>query len=173
MAKNLILGQILTHFAPNLVLKNFLLLLDVIHCCKLSLYAISRKTNNPHFGLVSGLILDHLAQIRISNFFFKNLTPTVTRYHGQLLSCTISEETNDTILRKLRNGRTVGQTGRQRQMDESDFIGRCPTNVERPIKEKFKSLLACERLIRWIKIVHSLHSLKENCLLNQNSIFVK
>ena len=51
MAKNLIVGLILTCFGPNLVPKIFLrvlLLLDVINCCKLSLYAISRKTNDPN-----------------------------------------------------------------------------------------------------------------------------
>ena len=39
-------------------------------------------------------------------------------------------KTNDPILRKLSDGRTDRQTGGQ--TDESDFIGRCPTNVERP-----------------------------------------
>ena len=39
-------------------------------------------------------------------FFFKNLASSVTRYHGQLSSCTISEKTNDPILRKLTNGRS-------------------------------------------------------------------
>ena len=59
-------------------------------------------------NLVSGPIL---AQIQAANFlfiffFFKTLTLSVTRYHGQLSSCTISEKTNDPILRKLSNGRT-------------------------------------------------------------------
>ena len=40
------------------------------------------------------------------NFCFKNLTRSVTRYHGQLSSCTIPEKTNDPILRKLSDGRT-------------------------------------------------------------------
>ena len=52
-------------------------------------------------------------------FFFENLAPPVTRYQGQLSSCTISEKTNDSM--------------EDRQTDESDFIRRCPTNVERPI----------------------------------------
>ena len=39
-------------------------------------------------------------------FFFKNLAPSVTRYYGHLSSCTISEKTNDPILRKLSDGRT-------------------------------------------------------------------
>ena len=57
------------------------------------------------------------------------MASSVARYYGQLSSCTISQKTNDPILRKLSDGRTNGET------DESDFIGRCPTNVERPIKD--------------------------------------
>ena len=63
-------------------------------------------------------------------FFFKTLALWVTKYHGQLSSCTISEEAIP-VLRKFSNGRADGQT--DRQTDESDLIGRCPTNVERPI----------------------------------------
>ena len=62
-------------------------------------------------------------------FFFKNLALSVTKYYGQLSSCTILEKTNDPILRKLSDGRTDGWT------DESHFTGRCPTNIERPIKK--------------------------------------
>ena len=70
-------------------------------------------------------------------FFSKNLAPSVTRYHGQLSSSTISEKTNDPVLRKFSEGRTDRQT--ERQKDESDFIGRCSTNVERPkIKKNYK-----------------------------------
>ena len=57
-------------------------------------------------------------------FFPKNLAPSLTRNHGQLSSCAISEKTNDPNLRKLSDRRTDGQT------NKSDFIGRCPTNVE-------------------------------------------
>ena len=44
---------------------------------------------------------------------------SVTRHDGQLLSCTISEKTNDSILRKRRDG----QTDRQKdgQTDECDI----------------------------------------------------
>ena len=45
--------------------------------------------------------------------FFKNLASSVTRCHGQLLSFTISEKTNDPILRKLSDGRTGGRTDRR------------------------------------------------------------
>ena len=76
------------------------------------------------------LILAHFVQIRAANFFFfKNLAPSVTRCHAQLSSCTISERTNDVILRKFSDGRTDGQAWRE--TDKSNFIGRCPTNVER------------------------------------------
>ena len=89
----------------------------VRHCCKLSLYAILRKTNEPNLRkqqkkLVLEPSLVHLAKIRVANFFFLNLAPSVTRYHGQLSSCTISEETYDSILRKLSDRRTGGQTDR-------------------------------------------------------------
>ena len=78
-------------------------------------------------NVVLGPILIHLSRIRTARLFFKNMAPSVTRYYGQLLSCTISEKNNDPILRKLSEGWTDGQT------DESDFTGRCPTDVERPI----------------------------------------
>ena len=67
-----------------------------------------------------------------SQFFFKNLALSVPRYHGQLSSCRLSEKASDSVLRKLGDGRT------DRQTDESDFIGRCLTNVERP-----KSIQQC------------------------------
>ena len=59
------------------------------------------------------------------------------RYHGQLSSCTISEKTNGPILRKLSDGQMDGQT------DESDFIGRCPTNVERSKMKTCKLIKNC------------------------------
>ena len=37
-------------------------------------------------------------------FVFKNLAPSVTGYHGHLLSRTISEKINDPILRKRSDG---------------------------------------------------------------------
>ena len=70
------------------------------------------------------------AQILAANFFFsfffKNLASSVTRHHGQLWSCTISEKTNDPIVNKLSDGQRDGLT------DESDFIGCCLNNVEHP-----------------------------------------
>ena len=73
------------------------------------------------------------------NFFFKNLVRSVTRYNDQLSSWTIPEKTNDPILRKLSDGLADRRT--DRQTDESDSIGRCPTKVERPIKTYLKQVL--------------------------------
>ena len=93
-------------------------------------------------NLVSGPILAHLAQIWAANFF-KNLALSVTRYHGQLSSCTISEKSNDPTLRKL-SGRQMDRLTDRRtegQTMESDFIGYCPTNIERPTKENRKTAI--------------------------------
>ena len=60
--------------------------------------------NKPHFW-------PHLGSLSQNSgcHFFKNLALSVTRYHGQLSSCTISEKTNDPILRKVSDGRTDRQ----------------------------------------------------------------
>ena len=129
-------------------------MLDIISSCSPVQYQekLMMKTwenyKKPHFGYD----LDPLGTNSSHQFFFffKNLASSVTRCHGQLSSCTISEKTNDPILRKLSDGRmdgrTDGQKDRQsdtqadrqtdRQMDESDFIGCCLTNVERPKQNK-------------------------------------
>ena len=73
-------------------------------------------------NLVLGRILDCLAQIRTANFFFKNLTPSVTRFHGQLSSCTISEKINDLILRKFIDGRTDGKTDRRTRVISQEAV---------------------------------------------------
>ena len=49
------------------------------------------------------------------------------QFQGKIINVQYQKKTNDLILRKLSDGRTDGQT------DESDFIGRCLTNVERAI----------------------------------------
>ena len=65
-------------------------------------------------NLVLGPIFAHLAQIWNAKVFFsKNLVLSVTRYHDQLSSHTISEKNKDPILRKLSDGPADGQTGRQ------------------------------------------------------------
>ena len=133
MAKNLISGQILAPLALIWVPKFFsriLPLLDVRHCCKLMFYSISMKTNKPNLRkwkkLVLGQILAHLTQIRAADFFFffffKNLDPSVTRYHCQLSLCAKSEKTNLSILSKLSDGRTDGQTNWQADGQRTQVI---------------------------------------------------
>ena len=111
-------------------------LLDVRHCCKLSRYAVSKKTNEPHLRKwPKTSFWDWFRPVGLKfgqrvYFFFKYLVSSDTRNYGQL-SCTISEKTNDPILRKLSDGRTGGRT------NQSDFIARFPTNIERP-KQVFR-----------------------------------
>ena len=61
-------------------------------------------------------------------FFFKNLALSVTRYQVSYHHVyTISEKkTNYPILRKL------GDRQLDRQRNQSDFIGCCPTNIKHP-----------------------------------------
>ena len=70
---------------------------------------IRNKENGekPHFGPDLGLLAPNSCR---QIFFFKNLALSVTRYHGQLSLCTISEKTNDPVLKKLGNGWTDGRT---------------------------------------------------------------
>ena len=76
-------------------------------------------------NLLSGPILVPLAQIRDAKFFpQKNLTSSVTRYHGQLSSCTISEKPNDPILRKFSDGETDGQMNRRTDKRTDGQTGR-------------------------------------------------
>ena len=111
MAKNLVLGPILAPLVQICALKFFFLWilpsLYVKHCCKLLLYSISRKTKEPNLRKWKkktnfGPDFGPFGQIWAAIFFFifKNLASSVTRYHGQLLSCTISEKTDDSILKK-------------------------------------------------------------------------
>ena len=145
MAKNLVSNRILAPstqiWAPKFFFVD-LTLLDVKHCCKLSLHAISRKTNEPNlrkrqkpsfgtnfdpFDPNSGCqFFFFFPFFFFFFFFFKNMAFSVTRHLVQLLSGTISEKTNYPILRKPSDGRT----------HESDFIGRCLTNVKRLIWDK-------------------------------------
>ena len=62
-----------------------------------------RKWPKTSYGHDLGLLgLNSCCKI----FFLKNLASSVTRYHGQLSSCTISEKTNDPTFRKLSDGWT-------------------------------------------------------------------
>ena len=103
MAKNLILGLIFACFGPNLVPSFFFFFLGAtsIRCYTLLQTIIvcnfkenqRTKLEKMAKNLVLGPIFAQLAQIRpaIFFFFFKLLALSVTRYHGQLLSCTVWE----------------------------------------------------------------------------------
>ena len=67
-----------------------------------------------------------LVKIWATNSFFKNLASLFTNYYGKLLSCKISEKTNNPILRKLSDGQM------DRWMDKSDFTGHRLTKIELP-----------------------------------------
>ena len=90
----------------------------------------------PHFGADVGPLDPNSGR----QFFFKNITASVARCHGQLSICKSSEKSHDPILRKFSDGLTNRRT--DRQTNESDFIGRCPTDVERPTTN-FKKSLGC------------------------------
>ena len=77
----------------------------------------------PHFGPDLGPLIPTLA----CQFPFTDLSLSVNKYHGQLSSCSISEKTNDPILRKRSDGRMDVETDREKE--ERDFIGHCPTSV--------------------------------------------
>ena len=86
-------------------------LLDVRHCCKLSLYIISRKTNESNLRKWQNTQLwvwfcPIWPEFGLPIFFFKNLTSSGTRCHGYLSPYTISEKNNDPILKKLNGRRT-------------------------------------------------------------------
>ena len=121
MAENLVLDPILACFGSKFgPLKTFLWvlsLLDVIHCCKLSLYVISRKTNETKLekiakNLVSGPILAHLPQFRAANFFSpknwlcQSLDNIVNYHHVQYQKKIMFQSWKNLVL--------DGRTGRQR-----------------------------------------------------------
>ena len=108
-------------FGPKLGPKSYfswiLPLLHVRHSCKLSLYAISRKTNESKLRKFCP-IFEHLAQIWDTNFFlfffFKNWL-SVTRYCIMVsYHVKYQKKTNDPIFGKLSDGQTDRRTERQR-----------------------------------------------------------
>ena len=61
------------------------------------------KSKKLHFGPDLGPLVSNLDR-QFQKKKKKILAASVTRYHDQLLSCTISEKANDPILRKLTDG---------------------------------------------------------------------
>ena len=77
----------------------------------------------PHFGPDLGPLGPNSGR----QFFLKKIwlyqSPDIMESHHRVQ---YQKKTNDPIFRKFSDRRT------DRQTNESDFIGRCPTNVERP-----------------------------------------
>ena len=74
-----------------------------------SMIQIQKNDEKPHFRPDLGPLRPNSGR----QFFFKNLALSLLRYHGQLLSCTILEKANDSILRKLSDERTDRQIDRR------------------------------------------------------------
>ena len=89
------------------------------HCCRLSLYDISRKTypNSSKLQKTSfwSWFSSTESKFGMPKCFFKNLASPVTRYPGQVSTC---KKTNGPLLRKFSDGQT-GTSDRQtdRQTD--------------------------------------------------------
>ena len=81
-------------------------------------------------------------------FFSTNLASSVTRCHGQLSSCRISENTNNPILRKLIDRQTEGQT--KGQTDRRTRVI-CPVNIEHRILDIKKSKIYYCEIKKWRK----------------------
>ena len=83
---------------------------------------LQENGEKPHFGPNLGpLGPDSGHQISL----FKNLVASVTRYQGQLSSCTISEKTNDPILSDRRmDGQTDGKADRRTRAISQDAVRR-------------------------------------------------
>ena len=113
-------------FGSNLGPQNFYcefypyFMLDIgrsYHCIQFQRKLMIQTQENgekPHFGPNFGWLGSNSGR----QFFFKNLASSVTRYHGQLSSCTIIEKTDDPILRKFSDERTDGQTDGQIDVGE-------------------------------------------------------
>ena len=111
MAENLISGQIVARleyiWAPKIFIVGFTSTRWYILPQTIIVFDFKKqlwfKLNKMAKNIILGLTWVFWAQTLANNFFLENLALPVTRYHGQLLSCTISEKTN-LILRKLSDG---------------------------------------------------------------------
>ena len=105
--------------------------------------------------LVLGLILAHLVPPKN---FFKNLAPSVTRYHVQLSSCTTSEKTNDPVLRKLRDRQINRGTDRRVILLDSVCL---MSNIQKHSKKaKVIPQIQYYLIIKYLKIIPQLQLTK-------------
>ena len=128
-------------YGPNLGLRNFfpgfyLYMLDIVasyHCMQFQGKLKNQTWETGKKTLLLGLIL---AQIWATNFFFskiwlcQSLEIMVSYHHVQYQKKLMIQSWENLVM----DGQTDRQTKKRTdgQTDESDFIGCCLTNVERP-----------------------------------------
>ena len=105
---------------PKIVFSWVLPLLDVVHCCKLSLYTISRKTNERNL-MAKNLFWARFWPNWPKIWLRQSLDTSVNYHHVQYQK--------KLMILSWENLVTDGQT------DKRDFIRRSPTDVEHPIKK--------------------------------------
>ena len=113
-------------------------------------------------NLILSLIQFPWVQIQATNFFSNNLASSVTRYHSQLSSCTISEKTNDPILIKFSDGRTDGGTDIQTRVISQDVVRLTPSVqckqiiISYELKSKiYLKVLTYPKRVNWKESIHS------------------
>ena len=99
-------------------------MLDIV--ASYQLYAISRRTKEPNLRKwqKKTSFRSDSGPNPGCHFFFppKNLGLSVTKYYGLLLSCTISEKTNGSVLSKLNEGRTDWRTDGPERFISQDAV---------------------------------------------------
>ena len=123
--KKINLGSDFSQFDPNsgsiffFFFSWILPLLHVRHCRQLSLYVTSKKTNEPNLRKLQKkkVLGPHLAHLA-----YQALDIMVSDHHVQHQKKLMIQSWEKFVT----DGRIDGQ------MDESGFIGHCPTNVKRP-----------------------------------------
>ena len=132
------LGQFWPKVGPPKKIFMSLPLLEVIHCCKLSLYAISRKTNEPNLRkwqkyLVLSLMFGPFSPNSAAKFFCSKMwlgqsLDIMGSYHHVQYQRKLMIQSWENL---AADGRTDGEP------DESDFVGPCPTNVACLINQQY------------------------------------
>ena len=136
-------GNNFAPFGPKFLFHEFYIyyMLDIVEsypCMQFQgklINQIWENSKKPSFGPDFGPFDPNLGH----QFLFSKIW---LRLSLDVMVSTISEKTNGPILRKLSDGQM------DRLTDESDFIARCPTNVERP---KMKTCKLIKNCFSWYK----------------------
>ena len=149
--KNPIFGP---KFAPFPIILWMLPPLDVRHCCKLSLYSTSRKTNDSNSrkwqkNTFWAWFRPIGAKFRMSFFSLKNLT-------SQSLDIVVSYQQ---LIQSWENLVMDGQMEKETDRPMRDYMGLCLTNIEHPkthkhtkIQKIILSFISCctVHLLNWL-----------------------